>query len=396
MSESGIDGGALCTYLWGIAYVAKLLAICRPDLLRAHILQALRSHPFEHYAYTPLDGRAVGPWYAYNQFSVVWCVYHHSLLTGDVDFLRRVVDGKTVYRWAVEHALFGDDLAQAPTLVDFGKDLNLLELRRTDAYRHFVPSPNAERCWSMRAVDRMAGWIGAEEAHLSVRAEELAGLIGERLWCEDLGWFGTLDRAGNRKVCWTIQVFDMLRFDVVHENKRNMMLRHLNEDEFLSTYGVHSLSKRDLGYDESDVDWGGPGVYAGDAPELVEDLYLAGALTQGDDVLRRILWWGDRFPYYPQAVRADRPDYRRDGRANVVVGLKACETLVFGLLGLQVGTDGEISLSPHLPNFAADFAVKRLHIRGRSFDVSVTKEGYRVLDGKREILRAPIGVRSTF
>lgn len=378
MAESGIDGGAVCTYFWGIAYIAKLLAISRPDLLRAHIVQALRSDPFEHYAYTPIDGDSVGPWYAYNQFSVVWCIYQYALWTGETAFLSEQVAGRSVFEWVRANAVFLDDLSQDVHMTDFGDDHNLLELRRTDAYRHVVPSPNAERVWCLRAVDEMAGCIGLPGQGLGARAEELGRLIQDELWSEELGWFRTLDAEGRPRTCWSIQIFDMLRFGFLDAEKRAALVKHLNDGEFLSDFGVHSMSKRDRGYDPSDVDWGGPGVYAGDGPELVEDLWIAGAFEQGDDLLRPMLWRVARMPYYPQAVRADAVDYRRDGRANEVTGLKASETLVFGLLGLRVGGDGAVSVCPHLPSFVEDYAFRRVRVRGREFSVEVARDGYRL------------------
>jgi hypothetical protein len=218
---------------------------------------------------------------------------------------------------------------------------------------------------------------------LARRADELAAVIHQKLWDANARWFSALDTSGRPRFCYSIQIFDLLRQGILTPTEREGILTHLNDREFLSQWGVHSLAKTDPGYDETDVDWGGPGVYTGDAPQLVQDLLGSGCTTEADDLLRRILWWGQRLPYYPQAIRADRGDYRHDGRANVIAGAEGAQAVIFGLLGCAVKSDGSIELNPHLPAFATDVAFAGLKIRGRTLDVTLDRDGYRVVvDGQ--------------
>ncbi|HEU5078806.1 MAG TPA: glycosyl hydrolase family 65 protein [Opitutaceae bacterium] len=380
---SGLDGGAFCLYAWDYAYTAMLHPLVQPETDRAIIKLLLKAGLFNNYAVLPFDGEPSGPWYAYNHYAITQLIYYYVLHTGDRAFLAERVNGRTVLEWAREHAVYLDHLDAPVTLIDYGTNNNLLELHRTDAYLHFVPSPNAERCWSYRAVDEMAGWAGVKPFGLARRADELAAVIHRKLWDAKARWFSALDVGGHPKLCYSIQIFDLLRQGILTADERSGILTHLKEPEFLSPWGVHSLATSDPGYDETDVDWGGPGVYAGDAPQLVQDLLGAGAFSQADDLLRRILWWGQRLPYFPQAIRADRADYRHDGRANVIAGATGAQAVIFGLLGCAVKPDGSIELNPHLPAFAKDLAFTGLKLRGRILDVTLDREGYRItVDGQ--------------
>lgn len=379
MSESGIDGGAVCNYPWGIAYVCKILALSHPALLKKHLIQAFKTDLVHHYAYTPLDGKPVGPWYAYNQYSLIACAYYYVTLTGDVDFLYEIIDGKSVFDHLLDNACHGDDFSQPAKLIDYGTNENLLELKLTHSYEHYVPSPNAERCWNYRAVARLGQLIGAQAEPLLHRADELQSHLVRSLWNEDLGWLSCLDQGGNSNTSWSIQVFDVLRTGILDDHHISRLISHLNDKEFLSELGVHSLSKLDPGYDASDVDWGGPGVYAGDGPELVEDLYLSGCYAQADTLLGRLLWWGDRFPYYPQAILASEIGYRHDGRANVIAGLKAAECCIFGLLGLRVDIDGTISVKPHLPAYIYDYSIEGIKLHNGTLGVHVSGCGFKLV-----------------
>lgn len=386
---SGLDGGALCLYAWDYSYTAMLNPLVHPESDRAVIKLLLNAGLFHNYSVLPFDGAPSGPWYAYNHYAITQLIYYYVLHTGDRAFLSERVNGRTVLEWARDHAVYLDRLDAPAGLIDYGTNENLLELHRTDAYLHFVPSPNAERCWSYRAVDEMAGWAGVKPFGLARRADELAAVVHQKLWDPAARWFAALDASGHPRLCYSIQIFDLLRQGILTPAERDGVLTHLNDKEFLSPWGVHSLARTDPGYDETDVDWGGPGVYTGDAPQLVQDLLGSGCEAAADDLLQRILWWGQRLPYYPQAIRADRGDYRHDGRANVIAGAMGAQAVIFGLLGCAVKPDGAIELNPHLPAFATDLAFSGLKLRGRTLDVTLDRNGYRVVvDGQPSPTRA--------
>jgi hypothetical protein len=388
----GIDGGALCAYLWDYSYCARLNALACPEADRDLIRLFLRTDLTQGYALLPFSAAITGAHYSYNDYAMIRLIYQYVLLTGDRAFLREAINGKTVWEWAYERAIYRDDLGKPVALIDYGTNYNLLELKRTANYTHFVPSPNAERCWSYRAVDEMAGWAGRPAPGLSRRAAELARVISDQLWSPADRWFYSRNTRGEPHLGYSIQVFDLLRLDILDKSERDGLVGHLNEREFLSPAGVHSYSKATPEYDSNArVDWGGPGVYSGDAPELVGDLLHAGYPRQADDVLSRILWWGQAMPYYPQAIRADYRGYRRDGRANLISGATGAEMMIFGLLGLQVGIDGDVTLNPHLPAFAPDLTFSGVQIRRHRFDITLDSQGYHLRRAGRSPIDGPYG-----
>jgi hypothetical protein len=132
------------------------------------------------------------------------------------------------------------------------------------------------------------------------------------------------------------------------------------------------------------VDWAGPGVYVGDAPELVEDLFKAGYPEQAEDLLRRILWWGERFPYLPQAIRADRMDYRRDGFSGCIAGMAVPQSIVFGVFGVGFPTEsGDVlQINPHRLSFVGTQELENLRWRSHQIRIRVDSDSYTVdVDG---------------
>jgi hypothetical protein len=382
-SESGIDGGAVCSYMWGLAYVSKIMPLYNPQAWKAQIKQAIKTDAKNHYAFIPLTGESIGPWYSYNQYSMVRIIYDYILISGDNTFLNEKVNDKKVIDYCIEQALYRDNIDDKVRLINYGTNKNLLELKKTGTYQFFVPSPNAERCWSYRAVDKLCHLAGIKSLNLSGRADSLATLIRKELWSVEKKWFMTKDTVGEKHFSPSIQIFDMLRCGVLNKTQENKILDHLNEKEFLSEYGVHSISKEYRGYDSTDIDWGGPGVYAGDAPELIEDLYLSEHYKKAQGILKRILWWGKHLPYYPQAIIADKIDYRRNGRANVLAGVTSTQSVLFGILGLKFSSEGEISFKPCKTDLFIDLQLKEILINGKSVNVSVHENNFSVtIDGK--------------
>src|SRR5690606_41390492 len=104
-------------------------------------------------------------------------------------------------------------------------------------------------------------------------------------------WFAARDPHGIIDYRYTIQMVDVLNSGVIDEDIERSLLRRLNETEFLSPYGVHSLSKVDIGYVQVDIDNGGGGTCTLFPPQIAELLYRDGHSAMADDIMKRILWW---------------------------------------------------------------------------------------------------------
>lgn len=373
-STSGLDGGALNCYLWDISYPSQMVSMLEPEVVKKQILQFIKTDLREHYAFNPTTGEGMGVLYSYNYYNLAKLTHDYVTMTGDVDFLREKVNGSTVIDYLYDFCLSVENLGKLPQLIDYGNNHNLLELKKTESYTHFTASPNSERILTFKLLTDMFGWLDKKTPHnLMKRGEQLSTVFREKLWDKDNQWIRGLDASKQQQSAYSIQIFDVLRSGIMSSEEESGIVGHLNEEEFLSPWGVYSLSPKDPGYDPNDVDWGGPGVFAGDAPELVTDLLDAGYVDKGIDVLKRILWWGD-MPYYPQAIRANTKGYRENGRPNVIAGLTASQSIVTGLFGLKIALD-QISITPVDHEIMRGLGLKDIKIRNRVFSIMVSDDG---------------------
>ncbi|HET6559278.1 MAG TPA: hypothetical protein VFG54_18285 [Prolixibacteraceae bacterium] len=383
-AESGIDGGALNNYCWGVVYVSRLMSMIDPVATRKLLVAYVTSDLEKTYALNPATGKGMGVLYSYNYYSIARATYDYITITGDLGILNKKIGHETYLDYIYRFCLSLEDLKADPALIDFGGNHNMLELKKTTDYCHFTPSPNAERMLIYRYLGDFYSWLGkATPDDLKIRSEKFKQVFQSKLWNSDNKWLHSLNKDNQPTITYSVQVFDVLRTGILSEEQQNGIVNHLNTHEFLSPWGVHSLAVTDEGYDPWDVDWGGPGVYAGDAPELLEDLLNEGFADQGIDLLKRILWWG-QFPYYPQAIRADKMGYREDGRPNVLAGLAAPQSILFGLFGITVGKDF-ISVNPVNHDFTKGLSLTNLVIRTKKIDISILdkKPEFSVFVGKK-------------
>jgi hypothetical protein len=396
-ATGSLDGGAVCSYLWDFGFSAAGLALADPEGFRAMFLAMLSLDLGKCYALTPFDGSPAGPWYAYNSYSAVRALDAYITWTGNASILKQPIPNRSqtlagpvdVFTAVKNIAFLKDDLSQPPELIDYGGNSNLLELDRTQNYTHMVPSPNGERYWMYRTMARLGALAGHPMPELQLRAEPFRKLFLKRFWQPGVRWFASLDPKGQPRLAYSIQVFNLLRTGILGSTQVEGLLSHLNEREFLSQCGPHSLSKLDPGYDETDIDFGGPGTYIGSAPELVNDLYSVGRDREAAEVLGRIRWWGMQFPYYPQAVLAAKRDYRHDGLANEISGIVAAQCIIGGVFGI-LPTEAGVRVAPHALPFARKLNLRAVRVRGLVFDVEVRADSFTVIrDGQRQ--RKPLG-----
>lgn len=384
-AESGIDGGALNNYCWGIAYVSRLMSMIDPAAVRELLVTYVTSDLHKTYALNPATGKGMGVLYSYNYYSIAKATYDYITITGDLSILNEKIGQETYLETIYRFCLSREDLNADPELIDFGGNHNLLELKQTTDYCNYTPSPNAERLLIYRYLTDFYLWQGKTTPNdLILRGEKFKSVFQSKLWDSKNNWLYSLDTEHKPKTAFSIQMFDVLRTGALTKVQQDAIVTHLNTSEFLTEWGIHSLAKTDEGYDPTDVDWGGPGVYAGDAPELMEDLLHAGFANQGIDLLHRILWWG-RFPYYPQAIRADGMGYREDGRPNEIAGLAAPQSIIFGLFGITVGKDF-ISIKPVNHSYMKGLSLTGLSIRNKKMDISIQSEQaeFSVLIGRKK------------
>jgi len=392
-----VKGGCTCNYLWNFGQVFEILQLLDPEAARNHILQFIKSGClYSGYAFFPLTGKGFGSWYMVNQEKIIRHVYYYVKLTGDIDFLNEeVADGKTILEMMILNGTHLDDISKPVKLVDYGVDYGSanshLELRREYRYNHVMPDVNGRRYNNYIRVSELCELMGEPKPYLLERAEALKKLLKEELWDPEINWFRFIDGKGEKDVRYQAQMYKMLDSDVLDEEEKSGMISHLNDKEFLSDYGLHSMSKLDIAYDQVDIDNGGGGNCTSFTPLIIEFLYRGGDTEAADDLLSRILWWGTRMPYFSDSEPANEVDYRQDTplQSNISSGVLS-QCILFGMFGIEVAFDGTITINPVPTKLANELDLKGLKIRGKNLDISVAGETYEVVSGD-ETFTANIG-----
>ncbi|MDX9975846.1 MAG: hypothetical protein RBU21_22895, partial [FCB group bacterium] len=314
---------------------------------------------------------------------------------GDTAFLNDTVAGKSILEWVIANATFGDDPAKPANLIDYGPSNSHLELRRGFPYNHVMPDLNARRYATYQMAAELSERAGKPAPQLKERAEALKALLKERLWNPEARWFYFENAEGKKDLRYTVQMFKLFNSRVLDPDQEAGLLSHLNETEFLSEQGLHSMSKTDIAYDQVDIDNGGGGCYTGFPPQIAERLYKSGHPKEADDILRRILWWGERMPYWGDSLVANSIDYRKDTPLQCTIsGPTVAQCLIFGLFGIQPAFDGAITINPHQPAFAPDLALRNLRLRNHTIDIEIRNNTY-TLTANGHQTTAPLGTPTT-
>ena len=390
-STGGINGGCVANYLWNFGEPWEIFPLYDADAARTHIKHFLSIDLLKHFNFLPITGEASGPWYMINQEKIIGLTYYYVLLTGDTSFLHDTVDGKTIRDHMVIHAMFGDDVAKPVELIDYGPSGSHLELRRGFPYNHVSPDLNARRYANYLRAATLCELADNPAAFLRERAELLKPLLKERLWDTNARWFSFEDSQGKRDLRYTVQMFKPVGSGVLDAECEAGLLSHLNDDEFLSAYGLHSLSKRDPAFDQLDYDNGGGGNCTCFPPQIIERLYQAGKPELAADIMGRLLWWAETMPYWGDSIAANCIDYRRDTPLQCTFdGVTAAQCIIFGTFGVSARPNGDIVIRPHQLPFAHKMSLNGLKVRGHSFDVRTDGQEYEVRTGEQS-MQSPIG-----
>lgn len=395
-STGSLNGGCCCSYLWDFAANWKIWGIYHPEATKNHIKAFLNIDLKKSFAFLPMDNSSYGPWYYINQEKIIFCIYYYVLHTGDVKFLQEKFNGRTIIEHVIEHALLCDDLDKEAVLVDYGTGNHHLELRKEYRYDNVLPDMNLRRASYYRATDiliKLAKY--KSKIDFVKRAKAICKLVSDELYDPQSKWFQWRDADGHLTNRYTIQMFKTFGFPegwTLTRKQHQALLSHLNEREFLGEYGMHSMSKRDPAYDQADIDNGGGGSCIFFAPEIAEKLYLNGEKQIAEDIIKRLLWWGERMPFWGDSVVANYLDYRKDTPLqNAIGGAAISSTVIFGLFGIQVNDEFEITVNPNPPDFAPDMELKGLRLANRTLDIVVNGSNYQVRSEEGQIIRSPIG-----
>lgn len=378
-STGSIKGGCVCNYLWNFGEIWEILPLYDPQAAREHIKQFLKVDITKHFAFLPITGEAFGPWYPVNQEKIIGLVYYYVKNTGDAAFLNETVADKSVLDWVVTHATVLDDPTKPVELIDYGPSNSHLELRRGFPYNHVMPDLNGRRYANYMMASQLCELAAKPVPYLAERAQALKVLLKKQLWNPESKWFWFADDKGMKDTRLTVQLFKLFGSTVLDADEEAGLLSHLNETEFLSEQGLHSMSKTDIAYDQVDIDNGGGGICTSFTPQIAERLYKAGHPERAEDLFRRTLWWGERMPYWGDSLVANAIDYRKDTPLQCTVdGVAVAQGIIFGMFGVMAHFNGDITINPHPPAFSPKMALNGLRIRGVTLDIAVDGDEFLV------------------
>lgn len=388
-STGSINGACMCSYLWDYCGGLMLHPIVDPKTNKEEIKAYLKNDLTKSYALNPVDGSALGPWYQVNQEKVILMVYYHVLHTGDVDFLFEKAGEKTVIEWMIHHAYVCDNIKEPVKLYDYGKGGDdHLELRRGISYNGIMPDLNARRYLNYMRVYELTKVAGCPDERLPERARLLKQEL-KSLWDKNKKWYKFI-ADGREDMRYTVQMFKFLNSPVIDEEERQGLISHLNEEEFLSKFGLHSMSKKDLAYDQDDIDNGGGGICTHFTMQICAQLYEIGKSELATDILNRVLWWG-RLPYLGDSCAANMLFNREDTPLQGDISSVSCaQMMIFYILGIYADFGGDIVINPPKVRPASKISAEGIKIRNKVFSIYIDGDNFSV-EYNNKITTAKIG-----
>jgi len=178
------------SFIWDTMLTSLSMALLDPQVLRRMIETWFIQDMHKHLATDYVTGQGVGPWYAANDFGILRCADNYLRATGDLAWLDKNLDGKTVLERLVESALYWKRFdTHGHGLADYGTIENLLEAVST--WLHEVPALNAGNVYGMRFVAALLERRGDSTRAAQLRAEagELAARINRLLYVPGKGWW---------------------------------------------------------------------------------------------------------------------------------------------------------------------------------------------------------------
>ena len=392
-STGSVNGACMCSYLWDYCGGLMMHPIYDPDGNKIQLKAYLKNDLTKSYALNPVTSEGVGPWYQINQEKIILMVYHHIRATGDTDFLNEVVGDKSVLDWMRHYAYVCDDIEKDVALYDYGEGGNdHLEIHNwgNGPYNGVMPDLNARRYMNYMRVYELTKLAGLPDDLLPKRAAALKEKLKE-LWNDTAAWYDFIDAEGNRDIRYTVQMFKFINSGVIDEYERKALVSHLNENEFLSKFGLHSMSKLDPQYDQDDIDNGGGGICTHFTMQICAQLYETGYDALATDILKRVYWWGERMPYMGDSCAANMILNRENTPLQGdISSVSAAQMIFFYIFGIKPDFNGNIAITPAKVRPAKNMRIDNARLCGKVFSVQIENDVFSVTIGTEKYI-AKIG-----
>lgn len=380
-STGSVNGSCMCSYLWDYCGGLMMHPIYDPEGNKKQLLAYLRNDLTKSYALNPVTSGMVGPWYQINQEKIILMVYHHIRATGDKAFLFEQAGERTVLEWIRYHAYVCDDTTRDVELYDYGEGGNdHLEIYNwgNGPYNGIIPDLNARRYQNYMLAYQLTVLAGHPDEQLPKRAAALKEKL-KILWNDKEKWYDFIDADGNRDTRYTIQMFKFLNSGVIDNKERDGLVSHINDKEFLSKFGIHSMSKLDSQYDQDDYDNGGGGTCTHFAMQVCAQLYETGYDKIATDILNRCLWWGERTPYLGDSCISNiQMINNRTPLQGDISSVSCAQMIFFYIFGITPSFDGSITVCPVKNRPAKNMKVENVRLCGKVFTVEINGDKFTV------------------
>jgi hypothetical protein len=374
------------TFPWDTALSSLSLALLDPAPLRNVVEIWFQRDMHKHLATDYISGQAVGPWYAVNDMAIIRCAQDYLRVTGDMAWLDKKIEGKTVLDYLEYHALYWKNLRTTSTgLADYGGIENLLELVST--YTHEVAGMNAGNVRSMRFLAELRRMRGDPVAadKLDHEASDLAATINRLLYVDGKGWWkcGQPDGTFNEvRHCYDfLAVIDNMSSDLSAKQKQEMA--HFFWEQLASKKWMRALASGDpdatwnIRPDHSCI-----GAYPAWPPMSAKGLYKFGDAQKTAAWLQEVSKAGNQGPigqaHFTEDVHAPLAGgaYKVSQDAPFItdwccISAGAFTDLVIdSIFGVDLVLQGPPRATPQLAGFDATAELRGVRHRDGHFDVT--------------------------
>ena len=391
----GPKWGATISFFWDNTEWSTMQAVVDPEQLKENLRTWIKIDPSTYYGIDNFGGKGVGNAYSANYWALFQLIRSYLNVTGDYNFLKEEIEGKTVLETLEHYATnwerissFGnpgntDDVFK---LGDFGADeWNLLECVPT--YKHIVPSFNAGYIWMMRETAsfyKLAGDNVKAEA-LTSKANEMLPLL-MKLYAGNGVWNCLYPDKKTIEVRHCLDFMFMGRYlanDLSGPMKKEMI--DFVERELLTDHWMRAQSLLDSAAENSDRPDHGPlGAYDGWPAGTMDAMVQMGYGQKALDFYRAIepvtyegSWaqahelWGDDKENAKAKVRiAERGWHARDAMA----GIGMSQLMLKCFFGFNPDAEGNI-IKP-VPDVQFNGKMRHVLYAGKYY--TITRKGGQV------------------
>lgn len=357
----GPKWGASIVFFWDNTEWSIIQSVVDPQLIREELLSWMKINPDNYYGKDNFGGKGVGNGYSANYWALFQLIRSYITVTGDYDFLKENINGKTVLQTIDDYStnwkklsVYGqpgctDDVYK---LADFGDDeWNLLECVPT--YKHIVPSFNAGYIWMMYETAKFQ-----EKAGNTHRATELRKMADEmvprllKLYAGDGVWNALYPNNKKIQVRHSLDFMFVGKFlaDEIPDTIKAQMVDFLYR-ELMTDHWMRAQSLLDIAAKNSDRPDHGPlGAYDGwpvgtmmallnmGYPQKAMDFYHAvePVTYEGTWAQAHELWGKDKRNKKAKVRIAERGWHARDALA----GIGMSQVMLKGFFGFNPDVNG--------------------------------------------------------